>query len=380
MHLSMILRSWGRILQGYRPALSLEITNKCPLSCPGCYAYQPNHVSGIPLESIPDLSGDRLVRSVLELLDRKRPLGVFLVGGEPMVRVKELKALLPEISRRGIQVEIVTSGVVPIPEEWSRIPGLTIVVSIDGLQPDHDRRRHPATYERILANIAGRRIGVHCTITSHMLARPDALWRFVEFWSGRDEVWTIRMSLYTPQMGEQSEEILAPELREQVFQELDQLKERFPKLRVTPEMIQAYRRPPESPAACIFSRVTECLSADLQTEVTPCQLGGTPDCSRCGCVASVGMQAIGDTPLVGGLRVGHIFRVSDRIGARVARLRSRWQKIPAGKTLPRPRPDSGGPAPSPETARVAREEPAGQGIALDRKVILDGAVALDESR
>ncbi len=159
MHLSMILRSWGRILQGYRPALSLEITNKCPLSCPGCYAYQPNHVSGIPLESIPDLSGDRLVRSVLELLDRKRPLGVFLVGGEPMVRVKELKALLPEISRRGIQVEIVTSGVVPIPEEWSRIPGLTIVVSIDGLQPDHDRRRHPATYERILANIAGRRVG-----------------------------------------------------------------------------------------------------------------------------------------------------------------------------------------------------------------------------
>jgi MoaA/NifB/PqqE/SkfB family radical SAM enzyme len=379
MHLTMILRSWGRILQGYRPALSLEITNKCPLSCPGCYAYQPNHVSGIPLESIPDLSGDRLVQKVLELLDRKRPLGIFLVGGEPMIRVKELKVLLPEVSRRGIQVEVVTSGVVPIPEEWDGIPGLTIVVSVDGLQPDHDRRRHPATYQRILANIAGRRVGVHCTITSQMLDRQDALRRFVEFWSALPEVWTIRMSLYTPQIGEQSEEIPAPERRELVFQELDRLKDKFPKLRVNSDMLRAYRHTPESPAACIFSRVTECLSADLETEVKPCQLGGEPDCSRCGCVASVGMQAIGNSPLLGGLRVGHIFWVSDWIGSRVARLRAARE---GRRVVPVPAPPQSGtemPAPVSGTSYPGSTLRAGQEVSLEESVVLEGGVVADRT-
>ena len=34
-----ILAAWGRILTGYAPALSIEITKECPLRCPGCYAY-----------------------------------------------------------------------------------------------------------------------------------------------------------------------------------------------------------------------------------------------------------------------------------------------------------------------------------------------------
>ena len=37
------------------------------------------------------------------------------------------------------------------------IPPLSVVVSIDGLQPEHDERRKPATYERILKNIAAAR-------------------------------------------------------------------------------------------------------------------------------------------------------------------------------------------------------------------------------
>lgn len=41
-----IFRAWGRILQGYRLSLSIEITSKCPLSCPGCYAYGDDHRGG----------------------------------------------------------------------------------------------------------------------------------------------------------------------------------------------------------------------------------------------------------------------------------------------------------------------------------------------
>ena len=35
-----IVQAWGRILAGYRPNISIEITRECPLRCPGCYAYE----------------------------------------------------------------------------------------------------------------------------------------------------------------------------------------------------------------------------------------------------------------------------------------------------------------------------------------------------
>ncbi|MGW8178267.1 MAG: 4Fe-4S cluster-binding domain-containing protein [bacterium] len=95
---SRIFKAWRQILLGRRPALAIEITNKCPLSCPGCYAYQPNHVSGNGLKSFSDYSGGELVDRVLNLLDARRPQGLFLVGGEPLVRLRELTKLLPEVS------------------------------------------------------------------------------------------------------------------------------------------------------------------------------------------------------------------------------------------------------------------------------------------
>ena len=39
-----LVQAWGRILTGYRPNLSIEITKECPLRCPGCYAYEDGHL------------------------------------------------------------------------------------------------------------------------------------------------------------------------------------------------------------------------------------------------------------------------------------------------------------------------------------------------
>lgn len=311
-----VFRSWYRILKGQATVLALEITNKCPLSCPGCYAYQPGHVSGAALETIRGYRGEELVSKILDLLDRKRPLGVFLVGGEPLLCVKELKVLLPEICSRRIDAEIVTSGVIPIPSEWNSLPGVRIVVSIDGLQPDHDLRRKPATYERILRNIEGRKIIVHCTVTSQMASCPDSLNKFLEFWSQRPEVGSIRISLYTPQAGEVSPEILSAPDRAAVISGLADLSTEYPKLRINPRMLESYKNPPASPRECIFSNITECLSADLKSPVTPCQLGGIPDCSQCGCVAAVGLEAVGRYRLPGGITLRQVFRLSNHIGRR----------------------------------------------------------------
>ena len=35
-----LMTAWGRLLRGYSPLLSIEITRECPLHCPGCYAYE----------------------------------------------------------------------------------------------------------------------------------------------------------------------------------------------------------------------------------------------------------------------------------------------------------------------------------------------------
>jgi sulfatase maturation enzyme AslB (radical SAM superfamily) len=259
-----------------------------------------------------------LIDGVLDLVDRHRPLHVSIVGGEPLVRFRELNTLLPTLSRRGIGVQLVTSAVRPIPAEWSSIPNLFLVVSIDGLEADHDVRRKPATYKRILENIKGHRITVHCTITRQMTRQPDYFRHFLEYWTPRPEVKKVWFSIFTPQIGAEDAEILAHDERLAVLDELARLRSEFPKLDLLDSVIEGYRNPPSSPDTCIFSRTTINYTADLKSRISPCQFGGNPDCSQCGCFASAGLSAVGSHKLFGALKVGTIFKASTKVG-RLAR-------------------------------------------------------------
>jgi len=320
-----IFRGWGRILSGRHPMLSIEITRECPLRCPGCYAYQPEHLGDRgPLRTLADYKGQQLIDGVLALVRRRRPLHLSIVGGEPLVRFRELDVLLPRLDQMGVEVQLVTSAVRPIPPEWAKIKALHLVVSIDGLQPDHDKRRAPASYERILQNIVGHSIIVHCTITYQMASQNAEGARYFEeflsFWSARPEVRKIWFSIFTPQVGEEATEILPPDEREAVLKELARLRPLFPKLYLPDVVIEGYRRPPQSPSECIFARTTFSITADLEGRITPCQFGGNPDCSQCGCIASAGLKSIGDHQLFGILPVKSIFFASDRIGQTVSRM------------------------------------------------------------
>ena len=218
-------------MTGHHPSLAIEITRECPLRCPGCYAYNDEHLGGeTTLRQLRDYKGQALIDGVLRLVDEHRPLHVSIVGGEPLVRYRELDAILPVLSGRGIHVQVVTSAVREIPPAWCALPRVDVVVSIDGLAPEHDVRRAPATYERILKHIAGRRIAVHCTITRQQVRRPGYLKEFVAFWSAREETYQIRVSLYTPQIGEVSDEMLSPADRARVITDLMALRARYPKL------------------------------------------------------------------------------------------------------------------------------------------------------
>ena len=317
-----MLTAWGRILRGYTPALSIEITRECPLQCPGCYAYGDDHLGGeLRLRELRDFKGQALVDGVLALVERHRPIHVSIVGGEPLVRYRELDTLLPILAARGLHTQLVTSAVRPIPLAWRDLRRLSIVVSIDGLQPEHDARRTPATYDRILKHIAGHQITVHCTVTRQQVERPGYLEEFLRFWSSQPDTKQVWMSLYTPQVDEVSAERLRPIDRERAITDLMALRFRYSKLRMNEHILQAYSEPPSSPDECVFARLTTTISADLTTKITPCQFGGVPDCSNCGCLASAGLAAIGRHRLFGIIPIASVFEQSLRVGAHVQRLR-----------------------------------------------------------
>ncbi len=321
MKKSELFRAWGRILQGDYPSLSIEITKECPLRCPGCYAFEPEHLGDLgPLRSLADHKGEDLVAAVLRTVREHRPLHLSIVGGEPLVRFRELNSILPEIGKMGISTQLVTSAVREIPKEWAQIPGLYVVVSIDGLQPEHDARRKPATYDKILRNIVGHQITVHCTITSQIANRAGYLEEFLAFWSAKQEVKRVWFSLFTPQIGATDVEILDPATRTRCLNELAALRAKFPKLDLPTMVLEGYKNPPANPDDCIFSRTTLNLTADLQSKITPCQFGGNPDCSQCGCVASAGLTAVGDYKLFGAIPLRTLYNASSQVGKTVKKL------------------------------------------------------------
>ena len=331
-----VFQSWGKVLAGNAPMLSIEITRECPLRCPGCYAYGDSHLGegGPNLRSVADYRGDQLVERVLGLVDEHQPLQLSLVGGEPMIRNRELGRILPVMSERGIYTMVVTSGVVPIPKEWTSLPKITVAVSVDGNPEDHDIRRKPATYERILRNIAGAKINVHWTVVRKNLYESGYMDRYLRFWNDRPEVNRIWVSIYTPQLNEDSAERLLDDDRHLLAKYFQSLDGRYPKLLMHNGMLDAFLEPPDSPSSCLFSKLSVNYTADLKTRVEPCVFGGEPNCAECGCSMSLGMHWLGEYKVAGPLRAKHLIRSSLAIGNKVNRLRRqnkglRWDVSPA---------------------------------------------------
>ncbi len=315
VELKTLFNAWGRMLRGHSPLLSVEITRECPLHCPGCYAYEPMHLGGgITLRQVHDLHGDPLIGRVLDLIRSHRPVQVSFVGGEPLVRHRELSRILPAVSDMGVYSLVVTSAVIPFPREWNAIPKVRVAVSIDGLKPEHDARRTPATYQRILENLQGREADVSWVITNQMLQRPGYLDEYLALWTARPEIGRVWLSLYTPQKGEISAERLTRVSRERLFEALPGLKEKYPTLILPHGATEAFARPPASPEECTFSRVSVNYSADLKTRVQPCFFGGNPDCSQCGCAVSAGLHWLRERPIALGLRARHLIDASLAIG------------------------------------------------------------------
>ena len=172
-----------------------------------------------------------------------------------------------------------------------------------------------------MKNIAGHQVTVHCTITAQMMQRPGYLGDFLEFWSSKEEIKRVWMSIFTPQKGASSPEILSTRQRMQAVEEMLFLRRKYPKLDMREGLIKEFLTPPPSPEECIFAQTTHTISADLKSQVVPCQFGGEPDCSQCGCIASMGLAAIGHYQVGMGITAGQLFKASIKIGKAVNRFK-----------------------------------------------------------
>ena len=178
------------------------------------------------------------------------------------------------------------------------------------------RRRTPATYDRIHKHIAGQQITVHCTVTRQQVQRDGYLEEFARLWSANP---TRQTDLVQP---------LHAADRRSVGRDPDAARSRarrrgadgaarggIPKIRMPeglhPASTRSRRRARDD---CVFAQTTTCVSADFEHRITPCQFGGNPDCSQCGCIASAGLAAVAATGCRAGCGVGAIFDASLRVG------------------------------------------------------------------
>jgi hypothetical protein len=125
--------------------------------------------------------------------------------------------------------------------------------------------------------------------------------------------------------------MLSPADRARVITDLMALRARYAKLFVPQSVLDVYANPPQSPSECIFAQTTLNVSADLQTSITPCVFGGSPDCANCGCLASAALAAIARHRIMGVIPVGAIFKASLAAGHQARRWRDRASTAPVAE-------------------------------------------------
>src|SRR5437763_11018668 len=107
-----------------------------------------------------------------------------------------------------------------------------------------------------MKNIVGNNVTVHCTITGQMMKRPGYLQEFLDFWTPRHEIRKVWFSLFTPQIGDQLEEMLTADERARAITEMLDLRRKYEKLDMAEGLIKQFSAPPPKPADGVFALTT----------------------------------------------------------------------------------------------------------------------------
>lgn len=270
--------------------MSVDVTDRCNLRCRHCYFLEQDCAgSG-------ELSLEQWLQRFGELR-RQGPLRYpFLqctwVGGEPLLR-KDVIARCKSLFRYNT---IVTNGTLALPD-W---PDCHFFVSIDGTEALHDQLRgRPGLYQRAKrhANRPDLDVTIACCITRDNYESIEAM---VKEWNQVEGVSQMTFDFYTPIESIDEPLWLDWPLRDQVIDQLIELKRIYGSFIITPE--PAFRMMKSD----LAHRVTRsCLFVDRATSFDPkgqvkqkCMLGPKADCDRCGCVVPFYIQSLVDRPFI----------------------------------------------------------------------------------
>ena len=144
--------------------LSIDITDRCPLSCAGCYMKWYKRNEDVPLE--------RWEEIITAFPASERNFCAW-TGGEPLLRADDIRTL----SRHFCWSWIATNGTLPIPD----IPRTTVFVSVDGPKEIHNSLR--GGWDEIVKHVRPEH-HVACTVRRENCA-PGTLRELTAFWCNR---------------------------------------------------------------------------------------------------------------------------------------------------------------------------------------------------
>ncbi|MDD3250526.1 MAG: 12,18-didecarboxysiroheme deacetylase [Smithella sp.] len=159
-----------------KPVVVWNMTRRCNLKCIHCYSSSAN-------VDYPDEMTTEEGKAMIDDLAAFGSPVILFSGGEPLMR-KDLLELAKYATDRGLRAVISTNGTLitkEIAAEFKKI-GLSYVgVSLDGLQPTHDRfRGMKGAFEKAMEGIrncreAGIKVGLRFTVNRHNAADVPAM-------------------------------------------------------------------------------------------------------------------------------------------------------------------------------------------------------------
>ena len=268
---------------------SINVVNRCNLNCAGCY-WRKDEAK----EERDELSVEESKQLILRLWEQ----GVrqfLLLGGEPMSEPEKVETLARYIAALHGTSTVITNGTYGLPEmgAW---PRTHFMISCDGDRQGMDRVRgfdvmhQTSVFEQVKAVAANRNdVCLAMTISKINMDRVEAFVKETVSWG----IAGVAFSFATPNVGERQSFYLSDMQREQVVQDLLQLKAEYGDFIVMSKRAIELFRPTEvakwSPRCPTYAAMS--IRAD-GVALERCIFGPLGDCARCGCNVSTSVAAL----------------------------------------------------------------------------------------
>lgn len=257
--------------------ISVDVTNRCNLSCRHCYFNQ--QVQSEELD-------DRQMLERVKQIKREYPsiIHATWVGGEPLLR----KGVVGEGMKLFPFNMVVTNGCIELPK-WKNC---VFNVSVDGTKEYHERMRGADTYDSTKkhADRDDVHVNLACVLTNeNYYCIEDML---IEWKDTR--VGGINFDFYTPIRGIDEELWIDWNRRNRIVDKLLSLRMRYGDFILNSVPVLELMKSESSrtiTSDCILPKAVICLDA-LGRRKLPCVIGNKADCSRCGCVIPFQIESV----------------------------------------------------------------------------------------